>query len=118
MGARLLAQAARACNSVGKKTERASTMGMMQLHRRGFMRSVAALGAMATLPTPAFAAPTSLPPPIGREERMARLARARALLKQQGIGAVLVESGPSLDYYTGIQWWRSERLTGVVIPAD
>ena len=35
----------------------------------------------------------------------------------QGIGSVLVEAGPSLDYYTGIQWWRSERLTGVVIPA-
>ncbi|MFL6778930.1 MAG: M24 family metallopeptidase, partial [Sphingomicrobium sp.] len=32
--------------------------------------------------------------------------------------AVLVESGPSLDYFTGIQWWRSERLTGVVIPAS
>jgi len=31
---------------------------------------------------------------------------------------VLVESGPSLDYYTGVQWWRSERLTGVVIPAE
>ena len=44
-----------------------------------------------------------LPPPITREERMARLARARALMQKQGIGAVLVESGPSLDYFTGIQ---------------
>ena len=43
---------------------------------------------------------------------------ARALMKRNGIGAVLVESGPSLDYFTGIQWWRSERLTGVVIPAE
>ncbi|MFL6778156.1 MAG: aminopeptidase P family N-terminal domain-containing protein, partial [Sphingomicrobium sp.] len=39
-------------------------------------------------------------------------------MQRQGIGAVLVESGPSLDYFTGIQWWRSERLTGVVIPAS
>jgi Xaa-Pro dipeptidase len=39
-------------------------------------------------------------------------------MRAQGIGAVLVESGPSLDYYTGIQWWRSERLTAVVIPAE
>ena len=39
-------------------------------------------------------------------------------MRSNGIGAVLVETGPSLDYYTGIQWWRSERLTGVVIPAD
>jgi len=62
--------------------------------------------------------PGPLPPPIGQAERLARLAKARSLMQQHGIGAVLVESGPSLDYFTGIQWWRSERLTGVVIPAS
>ena len=62
--------------------------------------------------------PLTLPPPIGKAERMARLGTARALMQRHGIGAVLVESGPSLDYFTGIQWWRSERLTGVVIPAE
>ena len=59
-----------------------------------------------------------LPPPISGSERQQRLLRARELMRAAGIGAVLVESGPSLDYYTGIQWWRSERLTGVVIPAE
>src|SRR5262245_1145174 len=59
-----------------------------------------------------------IPPPIGRDERMRRLARAKELMRSLNIGAVLVESGPSLDYYTGIQWWRSERLTAVVIPAE
>jgi Xaa-Pro dipeptidase len=39
-------------------------------------------------------------------------------MRRNGIGAVLVESGPSLEYLTGIQWWRSERLTAVVIPAE
>jgi Xaa-Pro dipeptidase len=39
-------------------------------------------------------------------------------MRAEDIGTVLIESGPSLDYYTGIQWWRSERLTGVVIPAE
>jgi Xaa-Pro dipeptidase len=62
--------------------------------------------------------PLTLPPPISRAERIARLARAKALMRRNGIAAVLVESGPSLDYFTGIQWWRSERLTGVVIPAS
>lgn len=57
-----------------------------------------------------------LPPPIGHDERMSRLSRARELMQRNGIGAVFVESGPSLDYYTGVQWRRSERLTGVVIP--
>jgi len=59
-----------------------------------------------------------IPPPISSAERVQRLARAKELMRAQGIGAVLVESGPSLDYYTGVQWWRSERLTGVVIPAE
>ncbi|WP_309601652.1 Xaa-Pro peptidase family protein [Sphingomonas sp.] len=61
--------------------------------------------------------PMVLPPPIGRAERIQRIARAQALMQRNDIAAVLVESGPSLDYFTGIQWWRSERLTGVVIPA-
>jgi Xaa-Pro dipeptidase len=59
-----------------------------------------------------------LPPPISSAERVQRLRKARDLMRANGIGAVLVESGPSLDYLTGIQWWRSERLTGVVIPAE
>ena len=62
--------------------------------------------------------PVKLPPPIVSAERAQRLAAARVLMQRNGIGAVLVESGPSLEYYTGIQWWRSERLTGVVIPAE
>lgn len=58
-----------------------------------------------------------IPSPIAPTERLQRLRRAQELMRAQGIGSVLVEAGPSLDYYTGIQWWRSERLTGVVIPA-
>jgi len=95
-------------------------MAQALLHRRTFLGSAAALTAAAVLPAPglAAAAPVKLPPPIGREERIARLAKARTMMQQQGIGAVIVESGPSLDYYTGIQWWRSERLTAAVIPAQ
>jgi Xaa-Pro dipeptidase len=62
--------------------------------------------------------PIPIPPPISSAERMQRLAAARDRMRQLGIGAVLVESGPSLDYFTGIQWWRSERLTAAVIPAE
>ena len=39
-------------------------------------------------------------------------------MQRQGIGAILIEPGASLDYFTGVQWWRSERLTAVVIPAE
>lgn len=61
--------------------------------------------------------PIALPPPIGRPERLARLARARALMQANDIGAIIVEPGASLDYFTGVQWWRSERLTAAIIPA-
>lgn len=56
--------------------------------------------------------------PIGREERIARIARAQALMKAAGIGAVLIEPGSSLIYFTGVRWGRSERLTAVVLPVE
>jgi Xaa-Pro dipeptidase len=93
----------------------------MMIGRRTFIGGAAAsLGALAAGPLQAAqsAQAIKLPPPITPAERIERLKRAQALMRQNGIGSVLVESGPSLDYFTGIQWWRSERLTGVVIPAQ
>ena len=55
--------------------------------------------------------------PIGRGERAARIERAQALMAEHGIGAILVEPGASLIYFTGVRWGRSERLTAAVIPA-
>ena len=92
------------------------------LARRTFLGGAGAIAATTFIPprvaaAPAELTPIKLPPPITREERLARIAKAQTLMQRNGIGSVLVESGPSLDYFTGIQWWRSERLTGVVIPA-
>ena len=89
--------------------------------RRAFLGGAAA--SMAAVAAPRIGAAQTgpaiaIPPPITPAERAQRLQRAQALMQKSGIGAVLVESGPSLDYFTGIQWWRSERLTGVVIPAQ
>jgi Xaa-Pro dipeptidase len=93
------------------------------IHRRNFLVGAGALAAL-TLPagrTMAAASerlkPISLPPPISQAERLKRIANARQLMQQNGIGAVIVESGSSLDYLTGVQWHRSERLTAAVIPA-
>lgn len=55
--------------------------------------------------------------PITPAERLARIARAQALMQANDIAAVLVEAGSSLVYYAGMRWGRSERLTGLVIPA-
>lgn len=56
--------------------------------------------------------------PIGVEERRARIAKLQELMGRQKIGAMLIESGSSLDYFTGIRWWRSERTTAGVIPVQ
>lgn len=55
--------------------------------------------------------------PISVEERRARVAKLQRLMVEQKIGALILESGSSLDYFTGIQWHRSERTTAAVIPA-
>ncbi len=39
-------------------------------------------------------------------------------MQANGIDALLVEPGASLIYYTGIRWWRSERLTAAIVPAS
>ena len=56
--------------------------------------------------------------PISAEERRARVAKAGALMRANNIDAVLIEAGSSLVYFTGIHWWRSERLTGAVITRE
>lgn len=56
--------------------------------------------------------------PITASEHKARVEKAQVLMQEQGIDALLLEAGASLQYFTGIQWWRSERLTAAVIPAE
>ena len=56
--------------------------------------------------------------PITLAEREARLARAQALMRAHGLGAVLIEPGASMAYFTGVRWSRSERLTAAVLPVD
>lgn len=55
--------------------------------------------------------------PITVEERRARIEKAQRLMTEQGVKALLLEPGAAMDYFTGVQWWRSERLTAAVIPA-
>jgi Xaa-Pro dipeptidase len=55
---------------------------------------------------------------ISAEERLGRIARLQMLMIRQKIGALLVESGSSFEYFTGISWRRSERTTAAIIPAN
>jgi len=56
--------------------------------------------------------------PISVDERKARVACAQRLMQQAGIDALLLEAGSALVYFTGVRWWRSERFTGAIIPAE
>ncbi|HEX2764189.1 MAG TPA: Xaa-Pro peptidase family protein [Allosphingosinicella sp.] len=101
-------------------------MPMPEVSRRGFGLGAAAAAAALLGPRGARAAAEDPPlsdmtrdvAPIGRPERLARIAKAQQLMRRAKLGAILVEPGASLDYFTGVQWWRSERLTAAVIPAE
>ncbi|HXZ32715.1 MAG TPA: Xaa-Pro peptidase family protein [Terriglobales bacterium] len=54
---------------------------------------------------------------ITREERAARQEKARKLMAEQGIDAIILMEGTSLEYFSGIRWWGGERLFAMVLPA-
>lgn len=56
--------------------------------------------------------------PIDAAERARRLSRAQALMKANGIGAILIEPGSTMIYFTGVRWGRSERLTAAILPVE
>ncbi len=100
--------------------------------RRRFLLSATSIAAAGTLRAQAPATSTvsaPLPPaiaalasrlsearPITITEREHRLERARELLAQHQIDALLICSGASLTYFTGLEWDQSERLFAWVLP--
>ena len=54
---------------------------------------------------------------IDVEDRKARLEKARRLMVENKIDAVILDSGTSLMYFTGISWWPSERTFVAILPA-
>ena len=100
-------------------------------NRRRFAATALGLAGLAALPGPLRAAAAAtgvdtsgLTPittgikPIDAAERAGRIARAQALMASAGMAAIILEPGASLDYFTGVQWWRSERVTAAIIPAS
>ena len=100
----------------------------MRFGRREFLYGgCAALGAAAALrpanllaqvATPELRPMTGDVVPITRDEYLARIARAQRLMRDNGLSALLIEPGASLVYFTGVQWWRSERLTAAILPVE
>ncbi|MGH9141413.1 MAG: M24 family metallopeptidase [Vicinamibacterales bacterium] len=55
--------------------------------------------------------------PIRDDERRARIEKARKLMVDNHIDAVILEGGSSLFYFTGVRWGLSERPFIAVLPA-
>lgn len=55
--------------------------------------------------------------PITVDERAARQEKARQLMTANHLDAILLADGTSLNYFAGVQWWGSERLFVLVLPA-
>ena len=108
--------------------------------RREFLGSIAASTAAVGIgagwspelaePVEARQAPAAVPPaiaalesmkdqmvPITDAERMARIDKARQLMTEQRLDAMVLCGGTSLKYFTNMDWGLSERLLAVVIPA-
>jgi len=104
----------------------------MCVDRRGFMQVAAvAAGASLLVSRGASSEETPLPKsleslssmvtdiePITDDERKGRIAHAQRLMKENGLGAIYLESGSTLFYYTGVRWGQSERMFAMVMPAQ
>ncbi|MGM8063253.1 M24 family metallopeptidase [Vogesella indigofera] len=55
--------------------------------------------------------------PIGLDEYRVRLAKAQAYMQANGIAALYLNAGTSLNYFTGLKWYASERMVGAILPA-
>ena len=93
----------------------------MRQNRRNFLK-IAAAAPLALAQTPEsirnLRSMTSGIQPITDGERRARMEKARRLMRESKIGAIVLEGGSSLFYFTGTRWGLSERTFAMVFPAD
>jgi Xaa-Pro dipeptidase len=59
---------------------------------------------------------TSEATPITTAEREQRIERARQLMAQHKLDAIMLTGGTSMVYFSNIHWWMSERLFAMVMP--
>jgi len=103
------------------------------ISRRKFLELSATSAGVAVLAPPRLGAESqdaALPPsiaalksrkdeatPITRAERQQRQERARKLMSENSLDAMVLMEGTSLRYFTGIRWWGGERMFALVLPA-
>jgi Xaa-Pro dipeptidase len=114
-------------------TDSQSHLGGFMISRRKFLELSATSAGVAALAAPKLHATSQdgpLPPsiaalrprkdeatPISREERQQRQERARKLMAENSLDAMVLMTGTSLQYFSGIHWWGGERMFTFVLPA-
>ena len=103
----------------------------MPVTRRRLLQlsSAAMFGPLGSEPLAGAAPPDAVPAPVAElktmtegvspislDEHKARIAGAQRLMADEGLDAVVLASGTSLDYFTGAEWGLSERFFGAVLP--
>ena len=91
------------------------------ISKRSFLTGLTATGFAAPAwaqTAPALQSLSTGAKPISADERRARIAKLQGLMQKAGIGAFITEAGSTLEYFTGVQWGRSERVTAAVVPAS
>jgi len=83
---------------------------------QGALVALCAGGEAAGGPTSPAAIPSAAP--ISRSERLERVAKAQKLMQEAGVGALLIEPGSTMIYFSGVNWGRSERPTVLLLPAE
>ena len=103
----------------------------MRVSRRTFAQTSAFAAAASLTPARLDARQTSEVPaairsltpfpgkaaPITENERRVRIEKARRLMAENGMGAIVLEPGTSMSYFVDVRWGLSERPFLVVIPA-
>lgn len=54
---------------------------------------------------------------ISESEYQARISKAQQLMREQGVCAIYLDAGTNLHYFTGLKWYKSERMVGAILPA-
>jgi Xaa-Pro dipeptidase len=110
-------------------------MERMMVNRRGFLWSSAAAMVLARVPKlgaqrgqrgggggPVPASIAALTPmrdqatPITNAERLKRIDRAKELMAQNKIDALMLAGGTSMVYFANMRWGGGERLFAIIIP--
>lgn len=86
------------------------------IQRRDFIKSSIGISALMSNASLYTKAPFEASP-ITIEERLERISKAQELLQKNKMVALILDAGTSMQYFTGLSWYPSERSMLVIIPA-